>query len=73
VQHLCDVVRQRAQRWPTAVALGAPDGLGGGRALDSRAFLAQVDGLAEQVTGRGVRWGDRVVLSNCSTRVRPEL
>jgi acyl-CoA synthetase (AMP-forming)/AMP-acid ligase II len=61
VQHLYNVVRQRAQRWPTATALGAQDGLGW-RMLDSRALLAKVDGLAEQLTERGVRGGDRVVL-----------
>ncbi len=61
VQHLYELVRQRAQRWPGAVALGAQEGLGW-RTLDSRTFLAQVDGLAQQLAERGVASGDRVVL-----------
>jgi long-chain acyl-CoA synthetase len=61
VEQLYDIVRQRAARFPSAVALGAQDGLGW-RTLDSRALLAHVDGVAAELTNRGVRSGDRVVL-----------
>jgi long-chain acyl-CoA synthetase len=61
VQHLFELVSQRAQRWPNAIALGAQEGLGW-RTLDSRALLAQVDGLAQQLAERGVTPADRVVL-----------
>ncbi len=59
--HLYQIVQQRAERWPHAIALGADDGLRW-RTLDSRQLLAQVDGLAADLAERGVQAGDRVVL-----------
>ena len=61
VKQLYEIVPRRAERWPNATALGAQEGLGW-RTLDSRALLAQVDGLAAQLAERGVGCGDRVVL-----------
>ncbi|HEY3063933.1 MAG TPA: AMP-binding protein [Chloroflexota bacterium] len=61
MQQLYDIVLERARRFPRAIALGAQDGLGW-RTLDSRTLLAHVDGAAEDLAGRGVRSGDRVVL-----------
>jgi long-chain acyl-CoA synthetase len=60
-QNLYSLIRARAQRYPTAVALGAQEGLAW-RTLDSRQLLADVDGLAAELSERGVRAGDRVVL-----------
>ena len=60
-QNLYSLIRARAQRYPTAVALGAQDGLAW-RTLDSRQLLADVDGLAAELSERGVKAGDRVVL-----------
>src|SRR6266540_3488055 len=60
-EHLFQILRQRAQRFPNAVALGAQEGLGW-RTLDSRQLLGRVDALARELAARGVRGGDRVVL-----------
>ena len=61
VDHLYQVLQVRAQRYPGAVALGADDGLRW-RTVDSRDLLALVDGLASNLTDRGVKQGDRVVI-----------
>src|SRR5438105_14976824 len=61
LSHLYQVLQMRAQRFPTAVALGAADGLGW-RTVDSRQLLAQVDGLAVELAASGIQAGDRVVL-----------
>lgn len=61
LSHLYQIVQTRAERFPRAVALGAADGLRW-RTLDSRALLAQVDGLAVELAERGIQGGDRVVL-----------
>src|SRR4051794_41007729 len=59
--HLYQLLRERAARFGSAVALGAQDGLGW-RTLDSRQLLARVDALAAELAARGVAAGDRVVL-----------
>src|SRR5882762_6453170 len=59
--HLYEILLLRAQRFPTAVALGAEEGLRW-RTLDSRQLLEHVDGLAADLAERGVGNGDRVVL-----------
>src|SRR5438874_10626802 len=61
LDHLYDVLLQRAERFPRSIALGAQEGLGW-RTLDSRELLALVDGLAADLAQRGVRAGDRVVV-----------
>ena len=61
MDHLYQVLRIRAQRFPDAIALGADDGLRR-RTVDSRELLALVDGLARELAERGVHAGDRVVI-----------
>ena len=61
VEHLYDIVRQRAERFPKAVALGAQDGPGW-QTLDSQTLLAYIDGVAAELERLGLRVGDRVVL-----------
>src|SRR5579883_1920495 len=59
--HLYHLVRERAQTYPRAVALGGQSGVVW-KTLDSRALLRQVDALAAELAAAGVREGDRVVL-----------
>src|SRR5438876_4807465 len=61
LSHLYQILQQRAERFPTSIALGAADGLRW-RTLDSRQLLAQVDGLAADLAEHGIQAGDRVVL-----------
>src|SRR3982074_1064750 len=61
LSHLYQILLQRAERFPSSIALGAADGLRW-RTLDSRQLLAQVDGLAADLPARGIQAGDRVVL-----------
>src|SRR3981081_3269616 len=58
---LYQILRRRAERFPSSIALGAADGLRW-RTLDSRQLVAQVDGLAADLAERGILAGDRVVL-----------
>ena len=61
-EHLYDLVWERAQRFPTAIAFGAEQGLRW-KTLDSRELLELVDALARELATRhGIRSGDRVVL-----------
>src|SRR5919108_1034793 len=59
--HLYDIVRQRAEAYPDAVALGAQEGLGW-RTVTSRQLLDLTDRLASELAALGVREGDRIVL-----------
>jgi long-chain acyl-CoA synthetase len=59
--HLYELVRQRRERYPTAVAVGGQQGLGW-KTLTSQHLLDLVDRLADALSRRGVREGDRVVL-----------
>lgn len=59
--HLSEIPRLRADRFPRAIALGAEEGLRW-RTVDSQEFLALVNGVAEELRGRGITQGDRVVL-----------
>ena len=59
--HLYQILQLRAERFPTALALGAEEGLRW-RTLDSRQLLEHVDGLAADLAERGIGNGDRVVL-----------
>jgi len=59
--HLYQILQLRAERFPTATALGAEEGLRW-RTLDSRQLLEHVDGLAADLAARGIGNGDRVVL-----------
>ena len=59
--HLYPILQERAARWPSAIALGAQEGLRW-RTLDSRQLLGHVDRLALDLAARGVGAGDRVVL-----------
>ena len=59
--HLDQIVRQRAEAYPTAVALGGQHGLGW-KTLDGRQLAELVDRLAGELAALGVREGDRVVL-----------
>lgn len=61
VTHLYEILEVRAQRYPTATALGAQDGLRW-RTVDSHQLLGLVDATADELASRGVRSGDRVVL-----------
>ncbi len=61
MQQLYEVVRERARRYPSSVALGAEEGLRW-RTVDSRQLLALIDGAANDLAARGVTCGDRVVL-----------
>jgi long-chain acyl-CoA synthetase len=67
---LYQLLLDRAQRLPDAVALGAQNGLGW-RTLDSRSLLASVDGLAAALAQRGVAAGERVVLWSPSGLLTP--
>src|SRR3569833_3191622 len=59
--HVSQIVQERAQRFPGAVAIGGQEGLAW-KTLNSRQLLELVDGLAGQLADRGIREGDRVVL-----------
>ncbi len=61
VSHLYDVVRERAEQFPNAVAVGGQQGLVW-KTVDSRQLLDLVDRLAEELAAKGVRAGDRVVV-----------
>ncbi len=58
---LYDLLVQRAKQYPTAIALGAQEGIGW-RALSSGQVLEFVDLLAGELAQRGIQEGDRVVL-----------
>ena len=58
--HLYEVLRERAARWPDAVAVGGQHGLVW-RTLTSRELLDRVDRLADELAALGVGAGDRVV------------
>ncbi|MBW3609302.1 MAG: AMP-binding protein, partial [Actinobacteria bacterium] len=57
---LYQILRERAARWPDAVALGSQQGLLW-RTLTSRELLDRVDRLADELAALGVGPGDRVV------------
>ena len=59
--HLYEIVRQRAERYPDAVAVGGQQALVW-KALTSRQLLELVDRLADELADEGVREGDRVVV-----------
>ena len=59
--HLYEIVRQRAERYPDAVAVGGQQALVW-KALTSRQLLELVDRLAGELADEGVREGDRVVV-----------
>jgi long-chain acyl-CoA synthetase len=61
VDHLYDIVRARAARFPLAIALGADEGLRW-RTVNSGELLTYVDGVAEDLRAKGIKEGDRVVL-----------
>lgn len=58
--HIYELLRQRAERHPDAVAIGGQQGLIW-KTLTSQELLALVDRLAEELATLGVREGDRVV------------
>src|SRR5215831_18516385 len=59
---LYELIRDRASRYPTAIALGGQSGLGW-KTLTSRQLLDAVDGLAAELAERlAIGDGDRVVL-----------
>ena len=58
--HLYELLRQRAERYPDAVAIGGQHGLVW-KTLTSRELLELVDRLAEELAALGVSEGDRVV------------
>src|SRR5262245_40205812 len=58
--HLYEMVRRRAEIYPTVVAIGGQDGLTW-KKLNSRALLELVDQLAVELTDAGISSGDRVV------------
>jgi long-chain acyl-CoA synthetase len=60
-EHLYEIVRRRADRHPTAVALGGQHGLSW-KTLSGRQLQAAVDAVAAELGQAGVREGDRVVL-----------
>lgn len=59
VEHLYQIVQQRAARYPEAIALGSQEGADW-RTVNSRQLLAYVDILAKELAAKGVREGDRV-------------
>ncbi len=59
--HLYEVVRQRAETAPSTVALGGQQGLAW-KTVTGQQLLELVDELADDLAGRGVKAGDRVVL-----------
>jgi long-chain acyl-CoA synthetase len=59
--NLYEIVRRRADRFPSAPAIGGQEGLGW-RTLTSRDLLGLVDLVADELAGLGVGPGDRVVL-----------
>src|SRR5919199_2097111 len=59
--HLYDLIRDRAARYPDAIAFGAQHGLTW-KTLTSRQALDLVDRLADELAAQGVQEGDRVVL-----------
>src|SRR5467141_3515153 len=61
LSHLYQILQTRAARFPHSIALGAAEGLRW-RTVDSSQLLASVDGLAADLTERGIQAGDRVVL-----------
>jgi long-chain acyl-CoA synthetase len=61
LSHLYELVRQRSQAFPDAIALGGQEGLIW-RTFTSRQLLAAVDRLAAELAEAGVGDGDRVVL-----------
>src|SRR5262245_1319503 len=61
VTHLYELVRDRCERYPAAVAVGGQEGLGW-RTLTGRQLLELVDRLAGELAAEGVGAGDRVVL-----------
>jgi len=58
--HLYELLRQRAERYPDAVAIGGQQGLIW-KSLTGRELLELVDRLAAELAALGVRNGDRVV------------
>jgi long-chain acyl-CoA synthetase len=61
VAHLYELIQQRGRIDPTGVALGGQQGLAW-KTITSRELVELVDRLAEELTSRGVRESDRVVL-----------
>lgn len=59
--HLYELVQERAERYPAAIAVGGQEGLLW-KSLTSRELLDAVDRLAGELAAEGVREGDRVVL-----------
>jgi long-chain acyl-CoA synthetase len=59
--HLYQIVRERAERYPAAIAVGGQSGLAW-KTLTTRQLLELVDLLACQLAARGVTQGDRVVI-----------
>src|SRR5215212_5775020 len=59
--HLYEMLRARAERFPSAVALGSQQGLVW-QTVTSRELLDCVDALAEALAKRGVSPSDRVVV-----------
>src|SRR5258708_2556547 len=62
MENLYDILRQRADQYPAAIAVGSQQGLAW-KTLTSRELLARVDVLADELSARlGIASGDRVVL-----------
>src|SRR6266849_4983475 len=61
VAHLYDLLRQRRRDYPAAIALGGQQSLGW-KIITSEELLDLMDRLAAELSNRGVREGDRVVL-----------
>jgi long-chain acyl-CoA synthetase len=59
--NLADLVNQRAERFPDAVAFGAQQDLTW-KTINSADVLRMAESLASELAGMGVRRGDRVVL-----------
>jgi long-chain acyl-CoA synthetase len=59
--HVYQIVRERAERYPAAIAVGGQSGLAW-RALTSRELLGMVNQVASQLAAHDVSEGDRVVV-----------
>jgi long-chain acyl-CoA synthetase len=59
--HLYEILLTRAERYPTAIAIGGQSGLGW-KTISSRELVGMVDDVACQLTALNIKEGDRVVV-----------